>query len=408
MAFAFAGTDLATASKFLKDATEVTLRDRLLPRFLDEEGRINRNADGKDLNWLIEYKLPVAQPYTGQQLSFANDNYNLSASVTPEWMIATQGMNIRDIKMNSGSAQIMDNYTRRGMIMMQAMQVKFAKDLYSDALVNTKSLIGIGTLCRRSTTLVCTNADRIAVPLAGVTYAGLTLAPGSYGGSWSNNLTGLTTQMSTVLGSDWPDGQGSPDQMYDGTTPRLYNENTNRWTDLTSAAANSSWHVNCIPMISRANTDLGMNSVKTMMPNIHVSGAQRHQDAKDSLRLSFRDTMYNNKAAENLGYHEALNYEGAAIVKDHECPADRTYSVCAASMEIFFYGNAGAGGGSSAAAESNGGSLMTDGVTGGIYTVFGPERIPGTVDWAWIMLAGGNSRYQPKWVACHKDFTTGV
>lgn len=407
MTAAFIGTDLATASQYLKDATEATVRDRLLPRFLDEEGRINRNATGKDLNWLIEYKLPVAVPYTGQQLNFANDNFNIPASVTPEWFVATQGMNFRDVKMNSGDPRVMDNYTRKGYLMMQAMQVKFAKDLYADALINVKSLIGIGTLTRRSTTLVCTHADRIAVPLAGVTYAGLSLAPQSYGGAWSNALTGLNSQMSTVLGSDWPDGQGSPDQAYDATTPRLYNENTNRWTDQVSAAADSSWAVNCIPMLSRANTDLGQNSVKTMMPNVHTSGAGRHQAVKDSLRVSFRDTMYNNVAAENLGYHEALNYENAAIVTDHECPPDRTYSVCAASMDIFFYGNTGEGG-KSAAAERTGAMIESDGVTGGIFTVYGPERIPGTLDWAWIMVAGGNARYSPKWVACHKDFTTGV
>lgn len=406
MAFAFQGTDLATASKFLKDASEVTIRDRLLPRFLDEEGRINRNADGKDLNWLIEYKLPSAVPYTGQQLNFANDNFNLPAVVTPEWMIATSGMNFIDVQMNSGPASIIDNYKRRGVLLTQAMQIKFAKDLYSDALLNPKSIIGISTLLRRSTTLVCTNADRIAVPLAGTTYAGLQLAPGSYGGSWSN-LIPTASQMSTVLGSDWPDGQGSPDQMYDATTPRLYNENTNQWLNQGAGAANGTWSANCIAMLSRANTDLGQNSVKTMMPNIHLSGAARHQAIKDALRLSFRDTMMNNRAAESLGYYGAYNFEGAAIETDHECPADRTLSVCAASMDIFFYGNPADMGGSQAASAAMG-AEMAGGVTGGIFTTFGPERIPGSVDVAWIMIAGGNTRYQPKWVACHKDFTTGV
>lgn len=404
MTTALQPTDLATASQYLEGATDVTLRQRILPMFLDEEGRINKNATGKDLNWLIQYKLPVAVPYVPQQpLSFTNDNFNLAAAVTPEWMVATSGMNVTDVLMNSGSTVIVNNMMQRTPLMLQSMQVKFAKDLYSDAVTNPKSIIGLGTLVRRSTTLVCTNADRIAVPLAGTTYAGLQLAPGSYGGGWSNNLP-TAQQMSTVLGSDWPDGQGTPDQLYDCTTPRLYNDNTNQWVTPGVAAANGTWNNNCIAMISRANTDLNMNSVKTMMPNVHLSGAQRHQAVKDQLRVSFRDTMYNNKAAEMLGYHGALNYEGAAIESDHECPADRTFSVCAASMDVFFYGSPAEGGGRLAAGV--GGDTQT--VTGGIFTVFGPVMVPGTLDYAWIMLAGGNARYNPKWVVCMKDFTTGV
>lgn len=404
MAFAFQGTDLATASKFLKGATEVTLRQRLLPRFLDEEGRINRNADGKDLNWLLEYKLPVASSYTpGQQLTFNNDNFNIPASVTPEWMIATSGMNYTDIQMNSGTVSIVDNYLRRGALMTQAMQVKFAKDLYSYAPTNPKSITGLSTLFARSTSLVCTNADRLAVPLAGVTYAGLQLAPGSYGGSWSSNLP-TALQMSTVLGSDWPDGQGSPDQLYDGTTPRMYNENTNQWLNPGATPANGTWQTNCISMISRANTDLSMNSTKTMMPTVIILGAQRMQAVKDTLRTSFRDVQTSNKAAENLGYYDAYNFEGAAIDLDHECPADRTFAVCAASMDLFFYGSPAEGGGRLAAAVGG----DTQSVTGGIYTVFGPERVAGSLEWCWIMIAGGNVRYNPKWTVCMKDFTTGV
>jgi hypothetical protein len=34
--------------------------------------------------------------------------------------------------------------------------------------------------------------------------------------------------------------------------------------------------------------------------------------------------------------------------------------------------------------------------------------IPGPLDYAWIMLAGGNIRYNPKWITIIKDFTTGV
>lgn len=411
MTYALPQTDIATASKYLADATDVTVRKRILPAFLDEEGRVNRNATGKDLNWVIDYKQPVAVPYTGQQLTFNNDNFLLPASVVPAFWINTSGMNYIDITMNSGPTMIVNNYLARAKKMVLSMEIKLAKDLYSYAPTNTKSIIGITTLTARNQTLLCTNADRMAVPIAGAQYAGLLLQQGSYGGSWSNVIP-TAQQMSTVLGSDWPDGQGSPDQLYDCTTPRLYNENTNQWLSPPgTAAANGSWAVNCIAMLSRANTDLGQNSVKTMMPNIHLSGSGRHQAVKDALRTAFRDTQMNGRAAEMLGYYDAMNYENAAIATDHECPADRTLSVCAASMDLHFYGEnseeAGSGAKVASGMASDGGSNSQT-ITGGIYTMFGPTHVPGSLDWVWIIVAGGFSRYNPKWVACHKDYTSGV
>jgi hypothetical protein len=404
MAYALQPTDLSTAPQYLEGATKVFLRHRVLPGFLDEEGRIKRGAEGKDLNWLIDYKLPTAQDYTpGQPLSFANDNYHIPATVTPQWFYATSGMNLTEVVMNTGPV-IVNNLFARGEKLTQSMQVKFADALYSDAAVTPNQFIGMNTFARRNVTdKVCTNADRIAVPLGGTgTYAGLNLAPGAYGGGWSTD-TPNAQRMSTVLGSDWPDGHGTPDQMYDATVPKLYNERTNQWQTPGASPADSTWYNNCLAIISQANTDLTMNSVKTMMPSIFLQGSVRMGAVKNQMRVSFRDTMQSSKAAEMLGYYEAYNYEGAVIDVDHSCPSDRTFGVCAASMEVYFYGTAAGSDGKVAP-----GATGDSAVTGGVFTFWGPTMIPGTLDYAWMMLAGGNIRYNPKWITIIKDFTTGV
>jgi hypothetical protein len=146
-----------------------------------------------------------------------------------------------------------------------------------------------------------------------------------------------------------------------------------------------------------------MNSVKTMMPSIFLQGSVRMGAVKNQMRVSFRDTMRSNTVAERLGYYEAYNYEGAAIDVDHSCPSDRTFGVCAASMEVYFYGTA-AGSDAKMAPSASGDNV----VTGGVFSFWGPTMIPGTLDYAWIMLAGGNIRYSPKWITIIKDFTTGV
>ncbi len=394
------------ASTFLEGATDVTLRQRALIGWFDKAGRINRDCKGKDWNWKLRYKSPTAQQYQAYQtLNFANDNYWLPAVVTPEWFNTTSGMDITEILTNSGPSMVVNSYANRVKFLAEAMEIYLAKSLYMDAAGSGSGRpAGLATVVQGSTTIACTNGDRIRAPQG--TYAGLAMALGSQGGSWSNLITGLPAgsefPMNIALATDWPDGQGDASQMYDGTSPRLYNECSNRWNDpatLIGALANSSWRTNCVAMLSRANTDLRQNTVESMMPNIHISASQRHQDIKDKMREAFRDIAAHGPSVD-LGYHSTLEFEGAAIIQDHECPGDRTYSLCAESMELDLY--SGADGAKLIAAEGMDNSRL---VTGGIYMLFGPQQIPGTLVTGWILFAGGQTRFSPKWVVCHKNWT---
>lgn len=388
------------ASTYLAGATDVTLRNRPFIGWMDRGGRINRNATGKDWNWKLRYKAPTAQGYTAYQtLSFANDNYWLPAVVTPEWWVTTSGMDITEILSNTGPSMIIDSYGLRIQFLSQAMEVFLAQSLYQAGGNGSGRPTGLAAVCIGSTTIACDNGDRIRAPQG--TYAGLNMALGSQGGSWSHDIIGGSGQpypMNTALGTDWPDGHGDATQAYDGTSPRLYNENSSRWNDPTAAAANSSWRTNCIAMLSRANTDLRQNSVESMMPNLHLSASQRHQDIKDKLREAFRDTAAHGPS-DSLGYHTTLSFEGAAIIQDFEVPADRTYSLCAESMDLQIY--AGGEGAKMMAAQGMDSSSL---VTGGIYQLYGPVQIPGTLVTGWILFAGGQTRFSPKWVVCHKDW----
>lgn len=399
MSLALPATAIATASTYLEGAVDVTLRKRLLMGWLDKSGRIRRDATGKDYNWLIQFKNPTANTYVPyQQINFNNDNFNVPAVVTPEWFYVSSGMDVTEELLNSGQTAIVNNYFERVKLLASAMEIYIAKSMYLDgnSAAGANRPIGINTVCKKSGSITTDNTCRIAPPVAGTTYAGLDISLGSQGGTWSNNAA---VPMNPNLGTDWPDGQGDPSNAYDATSPRLYNENTNRWVSLTASAANSDWRTNCIAMLSRANTDLRMNTVESMMPNIHLSGSERHQAVKDSLRLSFRDTMVHD-ASQDLGYYNTLEFEGAAIDMDHECPSDRTFSLCAASLELFFYGMP-----NDTKARAAG---MTDGsqrITGGIFATYGPERPPGSLQTVWLMFAGGNTRLQPRWIVCHHDFT---
>src|SRR5690348_13925151 len=121
-------------------------------------------------------------------------------------------------------------------------------------------------------------------------------------------------------------------------------------------------------MISRANTDLKQISVGSMMPNVHISGSGRHQAILDSIRTAFRYTMVPNGQAANLGYPEALEFEGGALAQDAACPATFMFSVCYKSCVAAFYG-ADSVNEKAAMAQQAGGEQI---VTGGIYVLMGP------------------------------------
>jgi len=87
------------------------------------------------------------------------------------------------------------------------------------------------------------------------------------------------------------------------------------------------------------------------------------------LRLAFRDIQTSGKAYETLGYYDELSFEGALISVDHECPADRTISYCAASMDLFFYGDTSGEPGDEGAKMGYGGA-GSQAITGGIYIPF--------------------------------------
>ena len=394
---------IAQASTYLKDCEDVTVRRRPLLGWADYSGRVNRNAKGKDWNWLLDYKQLEAEAHVPfQQGNFTDDNFYLPMAVTPVFWKRDSAMDITEIMQNTGPAQIVPLYNSRAEKLANAMEIYTAKSLYNDvnASGGSTKMTGLKTFAQKSGTIATTTGDRLAPPDELVTYAGQSIGLGSHGGSWSAPASG-EVPMNAALGTNYPDGQSDPSQRYDCNSPVLYNQNTSRWADPSAAAASSTWETNCIAMLSRADTDLKKNTVESMMPNVHQSGSGRYQAVKDKMRQSFRYLMNPHGESLNLGYPEVLDFEGAALVVDHECPAEYTFSLCAASFDLNFYSADEVREAQMVQSQSVGGDTT---VTGNIYVMFGPVRDPRGVSWLWTIFAGGQIRWTPKYITIHGDF----
>jgi hypothetical protein len=61
----------STRAKYMKGASDLTLRQRLLLALLKKKGRIERNVSGSELKWQVEHSQPVVSSYAdGGQIDF--------------------------------------------------------------------------------------------------------------------------------------------------------------------------------------------------------------------------------------------------------------------------------------------------------------------------------------------------
>lgn len=404
--YALSSTQVAQASNYLKGAVDVTLRSRPLLGMLDANGRIDRNYQGKDWNWNLEYRALESQPYTPfQEFDFYDTNMWLPVAVQPVFWSVPSALDITQRWMNSGQSQIVDQFNTRMPQMARGMQIGTAKALYND--VNSTSsgqgkdyMTGLMTFAHKSKAQYSgtSYADRLAPPDETVLYGGLSIGLGSQGGSWSN--TGPTPHLCTLINSDWPDGTSGDDQRYDVTSPRLYNYNTNQWNTPGAAPAAGTWRTNCLFMLSRANTDLGQISVPSMIPNVHMCGSDMKQAVMDQIRTAFRYTMQPSGQAANLGYPEGLEYEQGVLVQDASCPAGYVFSLNYMALTAAFYGADQVQEKSPEGQEMAGEQM----VTGGIYVMLGPTRDPRGGAYLFLMIAGGQMRWTPRWITIHGDW----
>mgnify|MGYP003342176258 FL=1 len=381
-------TAISTASTFFSEATDLTFRNRPMLAWLDHGGRIVRDQKGKDANWLVQYRKKQAGTYTRfQDFEFSDEEFYKAMSVTHVWLAGHSGMDITQTVENDGDTAIVREYLTRMSKCVDSLQVTLSRSLYADSSLaaNAGLFTGIGSFMKALTT--CTTNDLIAQP--GTTYAGQPTNLGYYGGSWSSDIPS-GQRPSTQLGNDWPDGHGLTEIEYDWNAPRLYNENTPKWGGTTAT-----WRDNCLNMLSRANVDILMNSSEAILPTMHTTGSTRMAQMKSKLRENVREILPH-QDSKDIGYAgETINFEGSVVALDHECPADRTYSLNLNGMLAYFMGTP------DQTKVISGGDM----VTGGIFFGFGPERVSGSGKIAWVVWCGGNVRYVPKYFGCHKDWT---
>lgn len=366
-------TDLvvqSTAKKYMTDATDETLRQRIVLAFMEREGRIEKNATGYDQTWAVRYSQPPAGGYTeGANHGFAQHNPFKQLNVDIRGNKGTDTLDLKQIVTNKGPQQMVDLWSDKIPSLVDSMSIQLARQVYADgsATGHESDFCGLGTFLKYTT---CAAGDTIAVPNG--SYGGLTMNLGTYGGSWSDSLA-AADQPNATLSNDWPDGNGTSE--YDFLAPKCVNTTSTKWT------GTATWIANCDLALRATNSWISSTGGEGAAPHVFLMTAKMLRDFKQSMWSKYRIIQGSNSQALELGFPNAIDFEGSVLQEDFDCPVDTCYAINPNMMEMFIMGAPP----SDFAAQR-----------GGLFWSIGPRLVPGTTYYEFVIVIFGNMKFRPK------------
>lgn len=307
-------TITTTAPKYLKGAEDHTIRKRLLLKILQQEGNILYNVRTPQMIWDVEVREPKPRIVEGSgRHVFDQTNAYEQLCLDHAEIEATDMLPRRQQMINDNSPQqIVDLAGTKMEKLTRTMTREINRQFFSD---NTGSgagkMTGIKSFIKPAAGT--TTSDAVAIPASGTTYAGKSIELNNLGGWWS---TDLATSPNTTAATDWPFGNGSSE--YDWNTPKMFNTKYTWGSD--AGFAN-----NCLKVMRRMNNTLVSTGGEGDAPMVHLLGLDLMNEFKD--KLETRERLYVSDYTKNLGFPGTMEYEGAVVTNDFDCPAGEGYAM---------------------------------------------------------------------------------
>lgn len=311
MADTWVGVVNSTKPKYMKGYEDLCLRNRLRLAMLKRRGRIKYNSAGEFLQEQLMFSRPQSQQYAdGSALDFSNHQPLKKLRLDWRGYVNTDSITMMQRAQNEGSdVQLVNLYQTKINNLMQGITDDFNGETYRDggatgrenAIHGLETFLGAGTVA---------STDRIVAPSDTYGLDSLSTVPATYGGVWTNTLTGGTTAPNDSLDADWPDGYGDPE--YDFMSPKLINYSASTW-----GTGATTWEANCWRVISQAITWLtvtggkdGQPTLISLAPNL-FQGYKNHHEALRRINIP-------HKEGQDLGFTGVLNQDGVAINSDFD------------------------------------------------------------------------------------------
>jgi hypothetical protein len=314
-----------TAPKWLKGASDATIRNRFWLSHLRKEGRIVFNHNGTGINWNVQAREPSVELLaSGMGVEYKQHQAYESLLIPYAGMRATDALDYKVQLANRGELAIVDLYETKMQILLNTISRALHKGLYYQNTGNDDMIAGIRTPCVADGS---TNAnDRVAAPASTAAYGGKSSQLGAIGGTWSADMVS-GDRPSSVLANDWPEGSGTSD--YDWNSPLMLQYTANKW-DGTGAT----WKANCEYVMRRGMAWIRHRCGETSVPDIYLLSVKLFSEFQDSLQT--RERLFPSDYAKALGFPQGkyLEYNGSIVATDYDCPADKGYALNVSEMEL--------------------------------------------------------------------------
>lgn len=352
-----------TAKKYLKGASDNTIRSRLLLAMMQRRGRLTYKHSGYELRFQVEYLQPPVRSYgDGGIVDYARQDRWRQLVLPWRGYYTADAMTEKERLMNRSTEQLINRYAQITPGLEKAIRDTFGKEIYIDGYAsgNLDRLIGLDSFTGVAAGTLET--DLVAQPEDN--YGGKSTALQGEGGSWSNLIGSSANQPNTTLGTDWPDGSG--ESRYDWLSPKLINWSSDRWV----SGSAQSWEDTCERALRRTILWQTITGGQEGRPDIFVMTGQMLYDFKN--KYSDRQRVYvPHKEAQDLGFGDTLNLDGCAVAAEFDCPVNSAYGLNLNQMELMCLYNQ-------------------------LFYPMGPEWDPRSMSYLFCVAFFGNMKFNPK------------
>lgn len=313
----------ATAVKYFKGESDMTIRRRWLLSFLEKHGNIAYNVGGHSFTKNFEIYQPEVRPYgdSGDQ-EFNTHNADEQLTFDVRGYTVTDRLSKKVALANRGKEAIVNLYDGKTKKLAKAMRNKFNGEFFvdgylaanADRLIGLESCMGAGSCAAGD--IVAKNND---------TYGGASTVQGAFGGNWSAELASGDRPNAT-LANDWPYGHG--DSQYDPFSALLVN-----YTSTGFSSGSATWIDNCEEVLRLASIVCANKSGDDSVPMVHMLDAKMYADFLNFYAARNR-ILVPHKESQDLGFSKTMNLDGAAVKFEFDVPGGVGYGINIEEFEL--------------------------------------------------------------------------
>lgn len=319
------GIVVATAKEYLKGAADNTLRDHPLLALLQKYGRIKTNQKGIDRTWNVQFAEHAFNDYGDMAaLNFARTDLYKQANFDVRMYVATDAVSYKEAEMCDGPVAIVNRFKETIPKLIKSATNRLPRELFVDGyaagngnrLCGLESAFGLAAGGTVAGDWIAKNDD---------TYMGLSTAVGAEGGSWDANLA-TALRPNASIAKDWPYGKGDPEFHY--WTPRVINYTSTAWT-----GSAGTWATTGRDAVRRGLSTATHGGGKASKPGIVLLATDLIDDFKKQNDGKIQINTPS-KEMEDLGFPDAMTFEGASLMADCDVPAGSGYALNVNEMEL--------------------------------------------------------------------------